>query len=176
MKKPSVGATVAKVIVALLFFAAATEVDDDTIAVSLVIGLAFLSWAVLPWRRYKQEIQDAAEGRVSVLKKPGLGAAIVKATFAAIFVIMAFDMEDSGSLIISLVLGAVFLFWTAFPFWKYKQDSQAVECAANPSVSVSEQASKPLGNRLCPYCGAPMVGNICQYCGMSSGSDSDDQE
>ena len=59
MKKPSPVATAIKVVVGLLFIIMAFDMDDSTIAVSLVIGLAFLAWAFLPYRRFQQEMQLA---------------------------------------------------------------------------------------------------------------------
>ena len=171
MNKPSVGGTIGKTAVAVLFFLTAMEVEDDTVAVALVIGLAFLAWAVLPHLRYRQEMKAAGEGRRIDGKKPGLGTAIAKVTFAALFIIMAFDMDDGVSLLISLVLAAALLFWAAFPFLKYRKNVQAAEyTVSTPAPAMPEKPSKVLGNRLCPFCGAPMTGNVCQYCGMFSES------
>ena len=72
MKKPSLAATLVKVFVGLLFSIMALDMDDDTIAVCLVLGLAFLAWAILPYRRYLQEKQDAQEGRLNNEKSQGL--------------------------------------------------------------------------------------------------------
>ena len=121
MKKPSPVATAIKVVVGLLFIIMAFDMDDSTIAVSLVIGLAFLAWAFLPYRRFQQEMQDAQTGRESPVKRPGIGAVIAKVTFAAMFFIMAFDMDDLSSVLISILLAAVILFWAWYPFWKYKR-------------------------------------------------------
>ena len=74
MKKPSLVATAVKAFVGLLFFIMAFDMDDSTIAVSLVIGLAFLAWAFLPYRRFRQEMQEAQAGRMSPVKRPGIGA------------------------------------------------------------------------------------------------------
>ena len=169
MKKPSSFATAVKVFVGLLFIIMAFDMDDDTIAVSIVLGLAFLAWAVLPCRRFKLEMQEAQAGKLGTVKRPGLGVMIVKATFAALFIIMAFDMDDLSSVLISLLMGAVFIVWAVFPFLKYRQ---AIQTTEDPSaVSASSPLREPphaVGHRTCPHCGAPMSGNVCEYCGMYS--------
>ena len=168
MKKPSTVATAIKVVVGLLFIIVAFDMDDSTLAVSLVIGLAFLTWAFLPYRRFQQEMQDAQAGRQSSLKRPGIGAMIAKASFAAIFFIMAFDMDDLSSALISILLGAVFLFWAWYPFWKYKQAVHAESVSAEHPGQAANAPSRKSAKRLCPFCGAPMSGDTCEYCGMYS--------
>ena len=173
MKKPSLAATLVKVFVGLLFSIMALDMDDDTIAVCLVLGLAFLAWAILPYRRYLQEKQDAQEGRLNNEKKPGIGAMIAKATFAALFIIMAFDMDDFSSLLVSLLLGAVFIIWAVYPFYKYRQHVQETDDDAVFSPHISDKPPISNRKRICPHCGAPMAGNICEYCGMYSESEND---
>lgn len=169
MKKPSPVATAIKAFVGLLFFIMAFDMDDSTIAVSLVIGLAFLAWAILPYRRFQQEMQDAQAGRQSSLKRPGIGAVIAKVTFAAMFFIMAFDMDDLSSVMISILLGAVFLFWAWYPFWKYNKQVVHVESeSADHPVQSADAPTRKSVKRLCPFCGAPMTGDTCEYCGMYS--------
>ena len=168
MKKPSLAATAVKVFVGLLFFIMAFDMDDSTIAVALVISLAFLAWAFLPYRRFQQEMQDTQAGRQSSLKRPGIGAMIAKITFAAMFFIMAFDMDDLSSVLISLLLGAVFLFWAWYPFWKYKHAVRAESESAERPIQAADAAGPKNAKRLCPFCGAPMSGDTCEYCGMYS--------
>ena len=171
MKKPSLLANAVKVFVGLLFIIMAFDMDDDTIAVSIVLGLAFLAWAILPYRRLKLEMKEAQAGKLSAIKRPGLGVMIVKATFAAMFIIMAFDMDDLSSVLISLLLSAVIIFWAVFPFLKYRQDIRALEDTTAISENTSsDRSSRTIGHRICPHCGAPMSGNICEYCGMHSES------
>ena len=171
MKKPSFIATAVKVFVGLLFIIMAIDMDDDTIAICLVLGLAFLAWAFLPYRRYKLEMQEAEAGRLHDVKRPGIGAMITKATFAAMFIIMAFDMDDLSSVLISLLLSAVFIIWTVFPFLKYRQNIQAIKDTSDVSPA-SSSSTQPhiVGHRICPHCGAPMSGDVCEYCGMYSKS------
>lgn len=71
MKKPSLAASVIKVFVGLLFLIMAFDMDDSTIAVCLVLGLAFLAWAFLPYRRFQREMQDAQAGRGKPGQKAG---------------------------------------------------------------------------------------------------------
>ena len=168
MKKPSPVATAIKVVVGLLFIIMAFDMDDSTIAVSLVIGLAFLAWAFLPYRRFRQEMQDAQTGRESPVKRPGIGAVIAKVTFAAMFFIMAFDMDDLSSVLISILLAAVILFWAWYPFWKYKQAVNAKSESADQPIRTADAPSRKSAKRLCPFCGAPMSGDTCEYCGMYS--------
>ena len=168
MKKPSPVATAIKVVVGLLFIVMAFDMDDSTIAVSLVIGLAFLAWAFLPYRRFQQEMQDAQTGRESPVKRPGIGAVIAKVTFAAMFFIMAFDMDDLSSVLISILLAAVILFWAWYPFWKYKQAVNAESESADQPIRTADAPSRKSAKRLCPFCGAPMSGDTCEYCGMYS--------
>lgn len=169
MKKPSPVATAIKVVVGLLFIIMAFDMDDSTIAVSLVIGLAFLAWAFLPYRRFQQEMQNAQTGRESPVKRPGIGAVIAKVTFAAVFFIMAFDMDDLSSVLISILLGAVFLFWAWYPFWKYNRAVHAEpESAGHTTIRTADAPSRKSAKRLCPFCGAPMSGDTCEYCGMYS--------
>lgn len=168
MKKPSLVATAVKAFVGLLFFIMAFDMDDSTIAVSLVIGLAFLAWAFLPYRRFRQEMQDAQTGRESPVKRPGIGAVIAKVTFAAMFFIMAFDMDDLSSVLISILLAAVILFWAWYPFWKYKQAVNAKSESADQPIRTADAPSRKSAKRLCPFCGAPMSGDTCEYCGMYS--------
>ena len=52
---------------------------------------------------------------------------ITKATFAAVFIIMAFDMDDLSSVLISLLLSAGFFIWAVFPFLKYRQNIQEMK-------------------------------------------------
>ena len=174
-KKPSVVGTIIKGIVATLFILVAFDMDDPaTLLVSLVIGLAFLAWAVLPYIRYKQDMAEFASGRRSLIKKPMLGFCIFKVAMALVFIIMAFDIHDSSSLVICLVLGAVFLAWAAYPFLQYKK---AAEAEQSPAGTAAEQLTETVPfketaprkkHRLCPYCGAPMSGETCEYCGMDS--------
>lgn len=168
MKKPSTLGTAVKIFVALLFVIMAFDMEGDTVAVSLVIGFAFLAWAVLPHRRYKQEIEETRNGRSSPVKKPGIGAMIAKVTAAALFIIMAFDMDDISSLLISLLLGAVFLFWAYYPFLHYKQALQTESVSLQTSVQAPVESNHKVRRRPCPYCGAPMTGDTCEYCGMYS--------
>ena len=168
MKKPSPVATAIKVVVGLLFIIMAFDMDDSTIAVSLVIGLAFLAWAFLPYRRFQQEMQDAQTGRESPVKRPGIGAVIAKDTFAAMFFIMAFDMDDLSSVLISILLAAVILFWAWYPFWKYKQAVNAESESTDQPIRTADAPSRKSAKRLCPFCGAPMSGDTCEYCGMYS--------
>lgn len=168
MKKPSLVATAVKAFVGLLFFIMAFDMDDSTIAVSLVIGLAFLAWAFLPYRRFRQEMQEAQAGRMSPVKRPGIGAVITKVTFAAMFFIMAFDMDDTSSVLISILLGAVFLFWAGYPFWKYQHTVNADSESADQPIRTADAPSRKSAKRLCPFCGAPMTGDTCEYCGMYS--------
>ena len=168
MKKPSLVATAVKAFVSLLFFIMAFDMDDSTIAVSLVIGLAFLAWAFLPYRRFQQEMQDAQTGRESPVKRPGIGAVIAKVTFAAMFFIMAFDMDDLSSVLISILLAAVILFWAWYPFWKYQQAVNAESESADQPIRTADAPSRKSAKRLCPFCGAPMSGDTCEYCGMYS--------
>lgn len=168
MKKPSLVATAVKAFVGLLFFIMAFDMDDSTIAVSLVIGLAFLAWAFLPYRRFRQEMQDAQTGRESPVKRPGIGAVIAKVTFAAMFFIMAFDMDDLSSVLISILLAAVILFWAWYPFWKYKQAVNAKSESDDQPIRTADAPSRKSAKRLCPFCGAPMSGDTCEYCGMYS--------
>jgi len=169
MKKPSLAATACKVFVGLLFLIMAFDMDDSTIAVSIAIGLAFLAWAFLPYRRFQQEMQDAQTGRESAVKRPGIGAMIAKVTFAAMFFIMAFDMDELSSVLISILLGAVFLFWAWYPFWKYnKQVVHAESESADHPVQPEDAPMPKSAKRFCPFCGAPMSGDTCEYCGMYS--------
>ena len=168
MNKPSLWATVIKIFVALLFLIMAPDMEGDTIAVSLVIGLAFLSWALLPYRRYKLEMKEAEEGRKSAVKRPKLGSAIAKVTFAALFAIMAFSMDDLSSLLISIVLAGAFLLWAAIPFYQYRQEVQMAEETPNVQELDTNRAVRSIGLRICPFCGAPMAGEVCEYCGMYS--------
>ena len=168
MKKPSLVSTAVKTFVGLLFFIVALDMDGDTIAVSLVIGLAFLAWAVLPHVRFKREMQEAQNGTLSSIEKPGIGAMIAKVTFASMFVIMAFDMDDTSSVLISLLLGAVFLFWACFPFLRYKHAKQTESASLNTVIRESEMPVRKPKLRICPHCGAPMSGDTCEYCGMYS--------
>ncbi len=168
MKKPSLAATAVKVFVGLLFFIMAFDMDDSTIAVALVISLAFLAWAFLPYRRFQQEMQDAQAGRQSSLKRPGIGAMIAKVTFAAMFFIMAFDMDELSSVLISILLSAVFLFWAWYPFWKYKHAVHAESESADHPIQAADAPARKSAKRLCPFCGAPMSGDTCEYCGMNS--------
>jgi len=168
MKKPSLVVTAIKVFVGLLFVIMAFDMDDSTIAVSIAIGLAFLAWAFLPYRRFQQEMQDAQTGRESPVKRPGIGAVIAKVTFAAMFFIMAFDMDDLSSVLISILLAAVILFWAWYPFWKYKQAVNAKSESADQPIRTADAPSRKSAKRLCPFCGAPMSGDTCEYCGMYS--------
>lgn len=168
MKKPSLVVTAIKVFVGLLFVIMAFDMDDSTIAVSIAIGLAFLAWAFLPYRRFQQEMQDAQTGRKSAVKRPGIGAMIAKVTFAAMFFIMAFDMDDLSSVLISILLGAVFLFWAWYPFWKYKRIVHAESESADRPIQAADAPVRKSAKRLCPFCGAPMSGDTCEYCGMYS--------
>ena len=170
-QKPSTVLTVVKAIVALLFIAVAFDMDDmDTLLVSLVIGLAFAAWAFLPYRRYQEDMADAAAGRTSTMKKPGIGLTVFKACLAMLFIIMAFDMDDFSSFLISLVIGAALLFWTVLPYFRFRRSAVVEEIPVSTAVekprpSNSEKRKK---HRPCPYCGAPMSGDTCEYCGMSS--------
>ena len=168
MKKPSPVATAIKVVVGLLFIIMAFDMDDSTIAVSLVIGLAFLAWAFLPYRRFQQEMQDAQTGRESPVKRPGIGAVIAKVTFAAMFFIMAFDMDDLSSVLISILLGTVILFWAWYPFWKDQHIVHAESESADRPIQAADAPTPKSAKRLCPFCGAPMSGDTCEYCGMYS--------
>jgi len=168
MKKPSLVGSAVKVFVALLFFIMAFDMEGDTIAVTIVIGLAFLAWALFPYKRYKDEQREIAEGRMISAGKPGIGAAIVKVTVASLFIIMAFSMDDTSSLLISLLLGAVFLFWAWFPFFRYKQNAYQETAASETPVTLAKAHVQKQRRRPCPHCGAPMVGDTCEYCGMYS--------
>ena len=168
MKKPSLIATAVKTFVAVIFIIMAIDMEGDTIAVSLVIGFAFLAWAFLPYKRYKQEMREAQKRSIGSVAKPGIGAMIAKVTFAALFVIMAFDMDDLSSVLISLLLSAVFLFWAYFPFLRYKQAVQAESVPENAEIQKTQVPIAKIRRRLCPHCGAPMSGDTCEYCGMYS--------
>ena len=168
MKKPSPVATAIKVVAGLLFIIMAFDMDDSTIAVSLVIGLALLAWAFLPYRRFQQELQDAQNGRKSPVKRPGIGAMIAKVTFAAMFFIMAFDMDDLSSVLISILLGAVILLWAWYPFWKYQHTVNADSESTDQPIHAVAAPTRKSAKRLCPFCGAPMTGDTCEYCGMYS--------
>ena len=168
MNKPSPVATAVKAFVGLLFFIMAFDMDDSTIAVSLVLGLAFLAWAFLPYRRYRQEMQDAQAGRMNPIKRPGIGALIAKATFAAMFFIMAFDMDDLSSVLISILFGAVFLFWAWYPFWKYRRAAHAESESADDTIQATDVPLPKSRTHVCPFCGAPVAGDTCEYCGMYS--------
>ena len=168
MKKPSLVVTAIKVFVGLLFCIMAFDMDDSTIAVCLVIGFAFLAWAFLPYRRFQQEMQDAQAGRESPVKRPGIGAMIAKVTFAAMFFIMAFDMDEFSSVLLSILLGAVFLFWAWYPFGKYKHVIAAESETADHPIQAADAPVRKSATRLCPFCGAPMSGDTCEYCGMYS--------
>ena len=167
MKKPSLAASAIKVFVGLLFLIMAFDMDDSTIAVCLVIGLAFLAWAFLPYRRFQREMQDAQVGRESPVKRPGIGAMIANVC-APMFFIMAFDMDELSSVLLSVLLGAVFLFWAWYPFWKYQH---AVRAESESGDHPNREADAPMpksAKRFCPFCGAPMSGDTCEYCGMYS--------
>ena len=192
-KKPSTGGTIAKVVAAVLFLLVAPETEGSTVLVSLIIGFAFLAWAALPYRRYKQETADLAAGRASAAKRPGVGATVAKAAAGALFLVMAFDMEDRSGLIASLVLGAACLLWAVLPYRNYQKavlreedlSAAAVETfhpadtggrklgrpgsgRAQPAAAQDAGAAKPGERkaRYCPYCGAPMRGEHCEYCGV----------
>ncbi len=168
MKKPSLAASVIKVFVGLLFLIMAFDMDDSTIAVCLVLGLAFLAWAFLPYRRFQREMQDAQAGRESPVKRPGIGAMIAKAAFGAIFFIMAFDMDELSSVLLSVLLGAVFLFWAWYPFWKYQHAVRAESESGDHPMREADAPVPKSAKRFCPFCGAPMSGDTCEYCGMYS--------
>ena len=168
-KKPTIGSTIAKGVVAALFILVAFDMDDPaTLLVSLVIGLAFLAWAVLPYIRYRQDMSEFASGNISRVKKPALGPAIAKVTAAFLFIIMAFDIHDSSSTVIGLVLGAVFLIWAVYPFLQYKKALEAEQNTAGAAMEKRKETAPRKKHRLCPYCGAPMCGETCEYCGMDS--------
>ena len=168
MKKPSLAASAGKAFVGLLFVIMAFDMDDSTIAVCLVIGLAFLAWAFLPYRRFQREMQDAQAGRESTVKRPGIGAMIAKTTFGAMFFIMAFDMDDLSSVLLSVLLGAVFLFWAWYPFWKYRHAVGAESELGDHPIQAADASVPKSAKRFCPFCGAPMSGDTCEYCGMYS--------
>ncbi len=176
-KKPGTGGTVAKIIVAALFFIVAPDTEGSTVLVSVVIAFAFLAWAVFPYRRYRQEAADAAAGRVTAAKRPGVGLTVVKTAMAAIFIVMAFDMEERSELLISLVMGAACLFWAFLPYRRYRQaaarEAEITQAAAENGKTAAQSGSNPAvfvpteeKARYCPYCGAPKRGDRCEYCGM----------
>ena len=168
-KKPTVGGTIVKSVVAALFILVAFDMDDTaTLLVSLVIGLSFLAWAALPYRRYKQDMADFAAGRKSSTKRPMLGFGIFKVTIALLFLIMAFDIHDTSSLMVCLVLGAVFLVWEIYPFLRFKKSVEAEQYTARTTAEQFKETASRKKHRICPYCGAPMYGETCEYCGMDS--------
>ena len=158
MKKPSLVVTAIKVFVGLLFVIMAFDMDDSTIAVSIAIGLAFLAWAFLPYRRFQQEMQDARTGRKSAVKRPGIGAMIAKVTFAAMFFIMAFDMDDLSSVLISILLGAVFLFWAWYPFWKDQHIVHAESESADRPIQAADAPVPEERETSVPVLRGPHVG------------------
>ena len=107
-KKPGTGGTVAKIIVAALFLMVAPETEGSTVLVSLIIGLAFLAWAVLPYRRYRQEEADASAARVFAARRPGVGATVSKIAAAALFIVMGFDLGERSDLTVSLAISSKF--------------------------------------------------------------------
>ena len=192
VKKPSRGGTIAKVVAAVLFLLVAPETEGSTVLVSLIIGFAFLAWAVLPYRRYRQEEAELAAGKVSAVKRPGIGATVAKAAAGAIFLVMAFDMQDRSSMTVGLVLGIACLLWAVLPYWFYRQAvlrEETLTAAATGTFHAADSyGRKPGGTgyyrgeaadakasdprpaerkaHYCPYCGAPMRGEHCEYCGM----------
>ena len=171
-KKPGTGGTVAKIIVAALFLMVAPETEGSTVLVSLIIGLAFLAWAVLPYQRYRQEEADASAGRIFAARRPGVGATVSKIAAAALFIVMGFDLGERSDLTVSLAMGAACLVWAFLPYRRYRQTVAREEAVRNEALAASAAAkpgsAAPADGKAhyCPYCGAPKHGDRCEYCGM----------
>ena len=100
-------------------------------------------------------------------RNPSVGGTIAKAFFALMFLIVAFDMEETGETLMAVVIGLALLAWAVLPWLRRKRAEQqaAREWEADRRAVTAALRRERNAPWTCESCGATTKGDRCEYCG-----------
>ncbi len=101
----------------------------------------------------------------------GWGKAIVKLAVGLIFLVTAFSMEETPSMLVGLVMGLAIIAWGLIPLLRSLLAFRSSQAQRQEAERQRRAAARQRQNavRTCPNCGASTKGPVCEYCGSPLG-------
>ena len=108
---------------------------------------------------------------VTLLARGAWGKTIAKLAVGLIFLVTAFSMEETDTMLVGLVIALAIIAWGLIPLLRswlaFRSSQERRQEAERQRRAAARQRQNTV--RTCPNCGASTKGPICEYCGSPLG-------